>query len=287
MKRPAARLKSRLDALYRKYARAERIAADPVEFPHRYGKPEDIELAAFIAAMFSYGRVGLFKPVVERVLRALGDSPHVALKTLDVAGARSGIGRLSYRFNRNDDIVAFLWLLSQIVRRRGTLGTAFFASSDPSARDRLSALRMDVLSGSTTEVYGQAIRPPGLLQLFPDPASGSAAKRMYMFLRWMVREDAVDFGLWRDFGAQNLVIPLDTHVARIARILGFTSRRTADYRAAVEVTDSLRRFDAEDPVKYDFALAHLGISGACPTRPSPAACKDCPLSRDCRSATDR
>jgi uncharacterized protein (TIGR02757 family) len=280
------KLKSRLDALYRKYARADRIAADPVEFPHRYGKPEDIELSGFIAAMFSYGRVDVFKPVIKRVLRALGDSPHVALRTLDVAGARSGIGRLAYRFNRTDDIVAFLWLLSQLVRRRGTLGAAFFASSDSSARDRLSALRMDVLSGSTTEVYGKAVRPPGLLQLLPDPASGSAAKRMYMFLRWMVREDAVDFGLWRDFGAKNLIIPLDTHVARIAGNLGFTSRRAADYKTAVEVTDALRRFDAKDPVKYDFTLAHMGISGACPARPSRATCAACPLACHCRAAAE-
>ncbi|MBI5525929.1 MAG: TIGR02757 family protein [Deltaproteobacteria bacterium] len=279
-----SRLKQTLDVLYRRYARPERIAADPIEFPHRCRKPEDIEVAGFIAAMFSYGRVDLFKPVIERVLSVLGDSPVVALRTLDVEGVRAGLGRVSYRFNRTDDIAALLWLFSQLVCRRGSLGGAFFASRKGCARDRLSDLRMDLLSGSTTEVYGRPVRPPGLLQLLPDPASGSASKRMYMFLRWMVRRDAVDFGLWHEFGTENLVMPLDTHVARIARNLGFTLRRAADYKTAVEVTDALRRFDARDPVKYDFTLAHLGISGECPARPSPAACKTCPLARHCRAA---
>jgi uncharacterized protein (TIGR02757 family) len=274
-------LKERLDALYAQYTRPEYTGLDPIEFPHRYARPEDIEAAALIAAVFSYGRVDLFKPVIGRVLGALGDSPHMALRTFEPAGGRRALGSVAYRFNRGEDILAFLWLLSQLIRRRGSLAAAFFSAPGGSARDRLAALRLDLLAGATTEVYGSAVRPRGLMQLLPDPASGSAAKRMYMFLRWMVREDAVDFGLWRDFGAQNLVIPLDTHVARLSRHLGFTTRKTADYAMAVEITDSLRSFDPKDPVKYDFALAHLGISGRCPARPTKALCAACDLAGFC------
>lgn len=280
--KPDPRLKRRLDALYRRSARRERAVEDPIEFAHRYRAPADAEVAALCAAALSYGRVDLFKPVVARVLRALGPSPHAALASFDAASVARALSGVSYRFNRCADIVAFLSLLAQVVQRHGTLGAAFFACGGAGARERLAAFRRVIFAGSTAVVYGRDLRPRGLLQLLPDPATGSAAKRMYMFLRWMVRKDEVDLGLWGAFGAEQLVIPVDTHVARIAQNLGLTTRRTADYRMALEITDALKLLDPRDPVKYDFAIAHLGISGACPARPSPAACARCALAPHCR-----
>ena len=282
--KPNPQLKRRLDALYRRGARRERAADDPIELAHRYRRPEDVEVAALIAAALSYGRVALFKPVAARVLDALGPSPHAALLALDLPAVSARLAGVSYRFNRTADLIAFLLLLSQAVRRHGTLGALFFACEGEGARERLAAFRRALLAGSTAAVYGRDLRPRGLLQLLPDAGAGSAAKRMYMLLRWMVREDAVDLGLWAAFGAGNLVMPIDTHVARIARNLGLTKRRSADYRMAVEITDALRALDPRDPVKYDFALAHLGISGACPSRPSAAACARCGLAGHCAPA---
>ena len=290
--KPDLQLKRRLDALYTQGARRTRAADDPVDFVHRFRRLEDVEVAALIAAAFSYGRVGLFKPVVARVLAALGPSPHGALISFDPVSVRSRLAGVSYRFNRTDDIAAFLALLSQTIYRHGSLGGAFFDRPGSvegrnfdrrdKAKEALAHFRAEIFSGSTAMVYGRDLRPNGLTQLLHDTSTGSAAKRMYMFLRWMVRRDAVDPGPWAAFGAENLVMPLDTHVARIARNLGLTRRKTADYRMAVEITDALRRLDPAAPVKYDFALAHLGISGACPSRPSADACARCALRPHCR-----
>jgi uncharacterized protein (TIGR02757 family) len=111
-----------------------------------------------------------------------------------------------------------------------------------------------------------------------DPASGSACKRLNLFLRWMVRpDDGLDLGLWAPVRPDQLVIPLDTHEARISRYLGLSDRRTVDWKMAVEVTEGLRRLDPSDPVRYDFALSRLGILDECPRRRDPVKCRRCPL----------
>jgi uncharacterized protein (TIGR02757 family) len=128
---------------------------------------------------------------------------------------------------------------------------------------------------NTAAVYGRNIKPAGLLQFFPSPAQGSACKRVNLFLRWMIRDRDIDLGIWRDIPKNKLVIPLDTHIARISRCLGFTSRNSQDWKMALEITGALKRFDPEDPLKYDFALCHHGISGVCKGRDNRAACMDC------------
>jgi uncharacterized protein (TIGR02757 family) len=279
-------LKRRLDALYSRFARTERIGGDPVQFPHRYSNPQDVESAALISASFAYGRVDLFKPVIARILDFLGPNPHRSLLSIRPGGFEKGISGLSYRFNRTKDIAAYLLLLSQALAGHGSLKSIFFGAQG-GACERLSALAAAVHGGDSSAVYGGNERPPGLTQLLPDAARGSASKRMYMFLRWMVRSDQVDFGLWREFGTGNLVIPLDTHVGRISRRLGLTCRKSDDYRTALEITESLRRFSPDDPVKYDFALAHMGISGECTARQSADRCGGCELSRLCIDAKGR
>jgi len=125
-------------------------------------------------------------------------------------------------------------------------------------------------------VYGRNIHPSGMTQFFPSPAKGSACKRINLFLRWMVRDKDIDFGLWRSIPANRLVIPLDIHIARISRCLGFTKRASADWKAAIEITEALKKLDPADPLKYDFALCHHGISGVCRGRNNPG-CRDCAL----------
>jgi uncharacterized protein (TIGR02757 family) len=127
--------------------------------------------------------------------------------------------------------------------------------------------------------------PPGrnFLHLLPDPGTGCAAKRPCLFLRWMVRkDDGLDLGLWTVLAPRELVIPLDTHVLRIARYIGLTDRKTAGWLTAEEITSSLRAFDPDDPVSYDFALAQLGISRDCIHRRDPDRCPACPLEAICR-----
>ena len=128
---------------------------------------------------------------------------------------------------------------------------------------------------NTSPVYGENIRPYGLKQLFPSPDKGSACKRPNLFLRWMVRTQDVDFGIWDRIPPSKLIIPLDTHIAKIARCIGLTKRTSSDWKTAKEITDSLKKFDPEDPLKYDFALCHHGISGLCKGGKSESSCSSC------------
>jgi len=283
-------LKQFLDDLYSEYSRPERILRDPVEFPHRYSKPEDIETAALISASFAYGRVDLFKPVIGRVLEYLGQSPRNALARFDAADAKDNLADVYYRFSKSRDIVAYLSLLSQAINHMGSLKKLFFRdfhqnADGVSAQASLSSFTTYILSGNTADVYGRNEKPLGLAHLLPDTTRGGASKRMYMFLRWMVRRDETDFGLWSEFGRNNLIIPMDTHVARIAFRLGLTGRKNANYQTALEITKKLAEFDPSDPVKYDFALAHMGISGRCPAKPEPGECNICSAKIFCRTAT--
>jgi uncharacterized protein (TIGR02757 family) len=128
----------------------------------------------------------------------------------------------------------------------------------------------------------------GLAHLFPDPARGGASKRQMLLLRWMVRgPDGLDFGLWKEVPSSALTIPLDTHIARVSRRIGLTQRRTLGWRTAKDITDSLKLLDPADPIKYDFALCHLGMSGACPPRLTVEHCRRCPLSAGCRTGLAR
>jgi uncharacterized protein (TIGR02757 family) len=131
------------------------------------------------------------------------------------------------------------------------------------------------LRTDTSEVYGKNIKPPGLTQFFSSPVNGSACKRANLFLRWMVRDRDIDFGIWKKIPKNKLVIPLDTHIAKISRCLGFTKRKTQDWKMALEVTHALKKLDPEDPLKYDFALCHHGISGVCKGMRGKERCEGC------------
>jgi uncharacterized protein (TIGR02757 family) len=151
----------------------------------------------------------------------------------------------------------------------------FYRPDAPDIREGLSGFVAALLDVDTSPVYGKDVRPAGLRQLFSSPVNGSACKRANLFLRWMVRDRDIDFGIWKAVPKNRLIIPLDTHIARISRCLGFTERKSQDWKTAVEITEALKRIDPEDPLKYDFALCHHGISGVCRGMRESAACKKC------------
>ncbi len=258
-------LKETLDKLYREYDFRGRLGFDPIDFPHRYSDPADVEVAGFIASCFAYGKVGLFKPVIEKILGPGGRHPARFFLNFTLKDARY-LKDISYRFNRERDVVCLAYMLGRILRKRGSLKNAFYGFYNPSDEDIGTALAGFVdsfLEISVSPVYGKNGIPPGLAQLLPSPRRGSACKRMNLFLRWMVRTKDIDFGIWDRIPPSKLIIPLDTHIARIARCLGLTRRKAADWKAAKEITGSLRKLDPQDPLKYDFALCHLGIEGLC------------------------
>ncbi len=275
-------VKRLLNRYYKEYNFRERILHDPIEFPHRYKKPEDIEIAGFIASCFAYGRVGLFKPVIARILSLMGSSPCAFL--LEFKAERDGrfFSGIKYRFNKSKDILCLLYVMGEILKKNNSLKNAFkahYRNEDVNIGNALEGFIDYILGIDTSEVYGKDIKPAGFLQFFPSPAKGSACKRMNLFLRWMIRDRDIDFGIWKGIPKNKLVIPLDTHIARISRCLGFTGRKADNWKTAVEITDALKRLDPEDPLKYDFAMCHYGISGLCGTKASGenAGCKRCVL----------
>lgn len=282
----AEALRGALDRLLAIDPPAGRIADDPVVFPHRYRDPKDIEVVGLIAAVLAYGQVDLFRRVVAEILDRTG--PHPARFCAEAAPSDLKIAfrPLYYRMNRGLDFACLLYFIGEILRRYDSLGTLFAAGyreEEPDIAPALTRFIDRILAIDPAPIYGRTIYPYGLRQMFSSPERRSACKRLNLYLRWMVRPaDGLDFGLWEEIPPGKLLIPLDTHVIRISRYLGLTRRRTPGWAMAREITDQLKRLDPLDPLKYDFPLCHLGISGACPIDPDPAKCVLCPLLPHCR-----
>jgi uncharacterized protein (TIGR02757 family) len=274
-------LKNTLERFYREFDFDGRLRHDPLEFPRRYSEPEDAETAGFISSCLSYGRVTLFRPVIEQILEPCGRHPAQFLSEFDPKSQGRIFRGIRYRFNREEDIICLLYLTGSVIRKWGSLRELFYSRFSIKEKDTGSAIQgffEEFLSLDTSRVYGRNIKPKGLLHFFPLPAAGSACKRMNLFLRWMVRRRDIDLGLWKRIPPSRLTIPLDTHITRISRCLGLTERSDSCWKTAREITESLKKFDSRDPLKFDFALCHQGISGACRGRKFRGICADCILS---------
>jgi len=277
-------LRQRLEALLVDTPVEERLARDPVRFVHRYPDPADQEVAAIVAGTLAYGRVAAFSPVLERLF-GLADAAGGPRRWVDLAEP-DALRPLVYRWNRGVDWILLLGGLRRLYERVDSLEALMPEGPLPEALDALvDALRAAVLdaapeAGVVASSYTEL--PRGVRMFLPRPADGSATKRWWMILRWLIRrpDDGIDLGLWRTRSPAELVVPLDTHVLRIARYLGLTARKDGSLRTALEITGGLRAIDPDDPVRYDFALAHLGISGGCRGRPD-AVCLECALVELC------
>ena len=270
-----------LDALYDARS-VQHLGNDPVSFCHRYSDPADREIAAVVASSFAYGSVVIILRTLEAIFTELGPSPRNYVEHFDVrAGLRTFSG-FKHRFNDGRDLCALLWGMRQMVAQEGSIQSFFLRGHNPADDDvsnSLNSYTAAVLALDYSDVFGGGSIPPDSYFpfLFPAPASGSACKRLCMFLRWMVRPaDGIDLGLWGGISPAQLIIPVDTHISRISRYLGLTCRKAGDWRMAREITAALRSFDPNDPVKYDFSLAHLGISDGCDGK-DPGRCTSCPI----------
>jgi uncharacterized protein (TIGR02757 family) len=272
------KLRERLDALCSRYDTGTALALDPITVPLRFADPADREVAAWLAASLAYGRVAPMLRAIDAALLPLGPRPAAFLREKEEKALKALLGKAlkewRWRFHIGEDVVH--WLLTwKKLDAEGGLESHFLPSKDGDADAALSRL-MQRLRLDLPPTYG-------LRFSLPDPAEGSACKRMRMFLRWMAREGWPDLGLWKRYPKAALVIPVDTHVARIARFVRLSTRATPDGRMAQEITAALRRCDPEDPLKYDFALSHLGILGDCPGLRRKATCEPCPLYLACRA----
>ena len=274
-------LKPQLDALYHTYNR-NYLHTDPVNFVHRYTGQENREIVGILSASLAYGNVKQILSSIEKVVAPLGPSPVDFVRNLDIRETTDRYRGFVHRFNTGKDIALLLYYLHQIYNRYATLEEFFlerYARNDATIESALSAFSERILSLDSSPFYpGKPPDKTGIRFLLSNPANKSACKRMNMFLRWMVRpDDGVDFGLWKNIDASKLVIPLDSHTARICRYIGLSKSRTASWRMALEVTANLRIFEPDDPVKYDFALSRLGILAHCKHRYVDGICEECKL----------
>lgn len=268
-------LKRHLDALVASVDREARREADPVGFVHRYRDPHDQEVVALIAALLAFGNVTAIRRSVAEVLAQLGDHPAARIDGAEPGELGALLDGFVHRVWRGQDVANLLTNAAALRLGHGSLANAFAG---------MRSQRLDLLA--TLTEFADALRGPspsrGLAHLVPDPRKGSACKRLLLYLRWMVRPaDGVDLGLFAIDPAE-LLIPVDTHIQRIARNLRLTERGDASLRTSREITDALRALDPADPVRYDFALCHLGISRECPSRREPERCGRCVVKDVCR-----
>jgi len=283
---PEFSLKNTLNRFYRDYNFKERLKHDPIEFPRRYSTRKDIEVAGFIAACFAYGKIELFKPVIGKILLPGGKHPALFLTNFTLKKDSKHFKGISYRFNKEKDILCLMYMLSLTLKKWNSLENLFYQYYRPEQKNIRAALNSFTdffLSIDTSAVYGRNIKPYGLTQFFPLSDKGSACKRMNLFLRWMVRNKDIDLGVWSRIPPYKLIIPLDTHIAKISRCLGLTNRKSSGWATASEITESLKKLDPEDPLKYDFALCHHGISGLCKGKKNKYICADCSINKTGKS----
>ncbi|MBT5875236.1 MAG: TIGR02757 family protein [Candidatus Latescibacteria bacterium] len=262
---PAASIKDQLDDLYHTFD-VSMLSPDPLQVVRTFHTPEDREVAGIIAASLAYGRVELIIKALEEVFQLMDNQPYRFTMAFDLNRDAGRFDGFVYRLSRGRDIVALILMLQKMLRESGRLGAAFLDGFDANDRDTGEAMTgfVERLLDYPRELpYSGGCLPErgGVRYFLPSPRSGSACKRLNLFVRWMVRNgpDGIDLGLWPEIPTSKLIIPVDTHIARLARAIGLTGRKQPDWKMAAEITDALRRFDPDDPVKYDFALCHWGM----------------------------
>jgi uncharacterized protein (TIGR02757 family) len=276
-----------LDQLYDGF-NVDHSTRDPIWTVRRFADPADQEIAAFLASALAFGRVQSVIHTVEAVLAVMGPSPAAFVRAFTPARA-TDFGTLGHRWIRTRDLAALAWQLHQMVRDYGSLEGFFAVGHEAEAETveaGLESFSTRAMALDLTAIYGRERPVPGVGYFFSRPSSGGACKRLNLFLRWVVRRDAVDLGVWSAVRPAQLIVPLDTHIIRVGRCLGMTARTSPGWRMAADITRTLRRLNPDDPVRYDFAMCHLGMMGACgfgTTRTN----AQCPLHAVCRPAGRR
>ena len=281
-------LRSRLDALYEHYDQRF-VDPDPLQFVRAHEAPEDREIVGLVASCLAYGNVKQIKRSIARVVEPLGAHPAAAIDRLDAKEAKSLLRGFKHRFNDGRDVACLLLFLKQMRHEAGSVEGFFLKGHNPDMADALTSFSERTLALDHGGLYAGRRLPAdaGVRFFFPSPRDGSACKRLNLYLRWMVRKDRLDLGLWGGIPTDRLVVPTDTHIHRIARRLLLTRRRTADWDTAREITDSLARFDPADPVRFDYALCRIGIFGVCRPGRGESLCGACPAQEACSVGSRR
>jgi uncharacterized protein (TIGR02757 family) len=259
------------------------IATDPISVPHRFSKKQDIEIAGLFSSIFAWGNRTTIIYKSNELMRAMDDDPYNFIRNHQASDLKRFL-KFKHRTFNATDLLYFIHFLQFHYRLSDTLETAFLPeSSDGKKRKKQSVIILPVekrkkkqpdknISGENefvknalsifyTRFFSLENAPFRTQKHIATPEKNSACKRLNMYLRWMVRKDnrGVDFGIWKEISAADLICPVDLHVARVARSFGLISRKQTDWETAMELTSALRDMDNKDPVKYDFALFGLGV----------------------------
>ena len=270
----------RLDDLYRSFDHVT-SATDPVHIVRRYKSPADREVVGFCAAALAFGRVASVLQSIESLLAVMGPQPAQFVRGFDPARERSRLEPLVHRWISGRDLMALLIVLQRMLDRSG-LDRGVLPSRETRPRRRMSVRRSIRFRRVPLPLTCARRTDDGCRASAASPTSsrglsaGSACKRLNLFLRWMVRRDAIDLGVWSKVSPARLIVPLDTHVIRLGRCLKLTRYTSPGWKMAVDITNALRAFDSQDPVRFDFALCHVGMMNACGFQ-KPQGSAQCPL----------
>ncbi len=251
-------LKAFLEAAYQQYNQPDFIQDDPISIPHRFTQKQDIEIMGFWAAVLAWGNRRTIINKCQELIECMDNAPYDFICHHQASDLKRFLGFKHRTFNATDTLY-FLHFFRQHYQKFDSLEDAFclsFQAEKETSTEKALVHFHDYFF--SLEEYPERTR-----KHIATPARNSACKRLNMFLRWMVRKDAqkVDFGIWHNIKPAQLICPCDVHVERVARILGLVARKQTDWKMALELTQNLRKFDKEDPVKYDFALFGLGVVG--------------------------
>ncbi|MBN1508181.1 MAG: TIGR02757 family protein [Sedimentisphaerales bacterium] len=276
-------LRDLLDRVYARYNHRQFVGSDPLQFVYRFPERSDVEIAAFLASALAYGRVRQIERSLRQLFDRMNGAPYDFTMRLNGAG-HAKLRTFKHRFTTGSDISDLLGLLRHVLGEYADVESFFLQGYDKEHPTVLPAL--STFCDSLCDLYADAHRgrvSDGTRYLLASPSRGSASKRLHLFLRWMVRRDEVDLGLWGGVDKAKLIVPVDVHMARLCRILGFHDDRTISRSTAVKITEAFARIEPADPAKYDFALSRIGIVENCTGRHRPE-CQSCELYGVCRSA---
>jgi uncharacterized protein (TIGR02757 family) len=269
-------LKPLLEKLYARYNQRGFVPPDPLQFAYRYTECRDVEIAAFLASALAYGRVRQIERSLTQLFDRMDNAPFHFTSRFDAA-ARARLRSFKHRFTTGDHVSDLLALFRRVFGDHGSLESFFalgYHREDATILPALSRFCDSLDQMSDGQASG------GLNYLLANPSRGSASKRLNLFLRWMVRRDEVDLGLWKWVDPAKLVVPMDVHMGRLCGILGLHEDKTITLSTALKVTQAFAQMNPEDPVKYDFALSRIGILEGCHGRPRPE-CELCGLREIC------
>lgn len=243
--------KRELDDLVKKYETKEFFYDDPVGIPNRFNDKKDKELAGFMSSLLAYGRREVFIKKLNGLLEIADNEPYNFIMNFEP----DILGDFNYRFGKPCDFVQIFSILKDLYKKDGGLEALFEYGYKNKVNGNMFIPVTDYFYSKAE--YNSSL---GFKFMIPDARKGSAMKRMCMYLRWMVRKGEVDFGIWDFMPASELLIPLDTHVARVSREMGLLERSANDFKSVLELTNNLKNFDKKDPVKYDFAIFGYGVN---------------------------